>query len=393
MQNNFIISQKFSEAKTYLASDAPYYSMLARQCAIVEDEKIETISVRENDTVISLMYNPKWCEEQTAEKLAEAIKHVLNHLVFGHIANAMFDEEDPRTEIAMDLAINSCLNKEKLPDKFIHPDDLKLPLGLSTMEYFNMLEEQHLEKCGKNPNGNNSNAGKALGDNHKFMKSTSGSSQMNSQVKTMVSNAYKQCGNQLPGGYGSGIKEMIKLMLQGAEIPWFMVLRRFIALASQIKRVRTWKRAHRRYGEDYPGYKRQQTLSVFIGLDESGSISNHEWSKFMSEIEGIYKTKSAKMTLCKFTGDVEEVIDYTGFKVDATYRFNGGTLFQPVFKEAELRRPDVVIMFTDGFNFDTPVKYGKPKSVLWVMTKDGKLSETFGSSIVLKDTTNPNMSW
>ena len=365
-------TDNFSLAKAYLITTNPFYAILSQQCGEIKDENVKTITIKGDNGTLYIAYAPSWFNSLKIEEGAEALKHVLSHLILGHVDNSRFFDE-VRIEVAQDLAVNSHLNKEHLPKGFLHPDDFNLPLGKSTMEYYALLPENV-----KKPENS---------DNHKQMKSDTSGVKLQKQIRNMVQTANNKSGKKGAGNFSGGAAICLSNLLKQPELHWTVILKRYLARAFNVYKKTTWKRPNKRFGEYIKGYKKIQHMDVFIGMDESGSIDNTDWVSLMSEIEGIYKTGLSDITLCKFTGEVEKIIKYTGINDEVSSRFNGGTLFQPVFDEAENYNPDLLIMFTDGFNFDGKCTYSKPQNVLWVLTSNGKLSskfDNFGDVIKIK---------
>lgn len=171
---NFFDNDKFFLAKNYLmTSGDPFYSYMAGQCNCEVTKEVQTISIKEEAGSIWIGYNKDWIEATPVEKIAEAIKHCLNHLIMGHLSNGAFnDDKNPNLDVAMDLAVNSYLDKKLLPEGFMHPDDFKLPKEKATLEYLEELNkmfpppppqpgegENEEDKKGKNQQQGQSNSG------------------------------------------------------------------------------------------------------------------------------------------------------------------------------------------------------------------------------------------
>lgn len=389
-----LYDNNFFAARKKLLHNDPFYAQMVYQCAVEMNEEVGTISIKEHDGTIYLIYSEEWVNQQTVDGVIESIKHVLNHLIFGHLNNQAFNVEDKRMDIAQDLAINTCLNQDKLPEGFYKPSDYNLPEDLSTYDYFYKVPDQGGKEDDPNNDGTggvgsgtgDGNGNGKTGDNHQMMSKTVSESQLQKQVKQMVQQADNKSGGRTAGQYGSGIAGMLKFLLAPPEIPWAQVLRQFISFSSKVKRVLTWKRPNRRFGEEMQGRKKVQTLKILVAIDESGSVSADEWKRFLAEIDGILKTKLAEVTICKFTTKVEEVFEYTGQEKDKMFeRHYGGTGFQPFLDLAEEMKPDAVICLTDGENCEGDnIKYSRMGTVLWVLTPQHRKPK-HGQSVVIKD--------
>ena len=390
----------FYEARKRLLHDDPFYAQMLYQCAIEMNDKVGTISIKENDGTIYIIYSEKWVNSIEPEKVVEAIKHVLTHLIFGHLTSELFKnkEEDKKMDVAEDLAINTTLKKDNLPEGFLKPEDFQLSEDKSTYDYYNQLPDMKNRGKGKGKgkgqgegqgdgkpqDGDSDNEEDKTGDNHHFMTSTVSQSQLENQTKAMVQQAYKRAGNRMPSNHGSGIRKLMNFLLQPSELPWNMILRNFVSFSSKVKREPTWKRPNRRFGEELQGKRKVQTLHIFVAIDESGSIADEEWKQFMSEIDDIHRTKLASITICKFTSKVEKVFEFKNIEEVSKDRYYGGTCFQPFLDTAESLRPDCLICLTDGYNseFDD-LKYTRFGTVLWCLTPNGRKNKN-GKNLIIK---------
>lgn len=401
----------YDSRQKLLTSEDTFYAVLLSKCAVEINEEVKTISIKEDSGTIYIVYSNKWFNSLSVEEGAEAIKHVLNHLIFGHLKNKEFIKNDTNFEIAKDLAVNTNLNKEKLPKGFSVPKDFELKEKQSTYYYYNKLgkckkqnenslknnpdkdsenkkpkeEENQANNSQPNNTTNNSpNINQKTGDNHNYMTCTSGKGQVQKQTKQMVRDSYKQAGNRNPSNWGGGLEKIMNILLRPPEIPWNVILRNFVAFSSKVKKVNTWKKPNRRFGEILQGNRKIQTLNIVVAIDESGSIGNDEWKQFMSEINGIAKTKLAQITIIKFTAVVEKVFEFKNMEEVTKSRFDGGTCFQPFLNTTEEIKPDCVICLTDGYNSEGDnLKYNRFNTVLWCLTPDGKENKN-GHNIKIK---------
>jgi len=391
-----IFNDNFYEARKRLLHEDPFYAQMLYQCGVKCDESVGTISIQEADGTCFVVYSEEWVNSLEIPQVVEAIKHVLNHLIYGHLTSEMFKEkdEDPKMDLAEDLAINTSLDKKKLPPGFHTPDEFKLEEDQSTYEYYNKLPDQPKEKGkgkgqGKGQGqGDGKDQGKGQGqkdgDNHNHMTSSVSKSQMQNQVKQMVQQAYKKAGDRPPANSGSGMKKLMHILLLPAEIPWGAILRNFVSFSSKVKREPTWKRPNRRFGEEFQGRRKVQTLKIMVCIDESGSVRDEEWKQFLAEIDGIHKTKLAAITIVKFTAAVEKVFEYKNIEEVAAERHYGGTNFQPCLELAKTERPDCVVFLTDGYNSEYDnLEYPRFNSVLFCLTPGGRENKN-GKNIFIK---------
>jgi len=405
-----IFKDNFYEARKKLLHEDPFYAHMLYQCGIKCNEEVGTISIQEVDGTCFVVYSEKWVNSLKIPQVVEAIKHVLNHLIYGHLTSELFKEKnDPKMDLAEDLAINTSLDKAKLPPDFHTPSKFNLPDDQSTYEYYNNLPDQG--KPPDNGEGEGEGEGKGQGkgegdgkgkgkgqgkdgDNHHFMTSTVSKSQMQNQTKGMVQQAYKKAGDRPPANQGSGMKKLMHVLLQPAEIPWSTVLRNFVSFSSKVKRESTWKRPNRRYGEEFQGKRKVQTLNVMVCIDESGSVRDDEWKQFLAEIDSIHKTKLATITIVKFTAAVEKVFEYKNIEEVAAERHYGGTNFQPCLDLAATEKPDCLVFLTDGYNSEyDDLHYPRFNSVLFCLTPQGREHKNGKCVFIKKINKEKEMFW
>lgn len=403
-------TDNFFEARKRLLHDDPFYALMVAQMSVEMDKKVKTISIKEKDGVVYLVYSQEWVDSLEVDQVVEAIKHVINHLIYNHLNNWVFDDKDPRMETAKDLAVNTGLCQKNLPPDFKKPVDFNLPEDQATFQYYNLLPKEEDQGEGESPGGkpgqsdgnNQEENGRGGCDNHDYMTSTVSESQLQQQTKQMVQQAYNKCGNNCGNNFsptGSGFQKMLRFLLTPSEIPWNIVLKRFVAFASKVKREQTWKRPNRRLGDEYQGRKKVQTLKIMVQVDESGSVSDSEWKQMLAETDSIYKTKMAEIVFVKFTTTIESMFEYTGVSNAVFKRHSGGTAFQPGLDLAMGKKvnnfiidekPDALIILTDGENREgDQLKYDKWQSVLWVLTPQHRTPNK-GSSVVIKNLQNTN---
>jgi predicted metal-dependent peptidase len=157
--------------------------------------------------------------------------------------------------------------------------------------------------------------------------------------------------------------------------------------------------------EPYPGYQKDFSFYITIGIDTSGSVGDDEFKDFMSEIFGIMKIKegvTVRLVMFDAALQFEKVLeheDQDNFQSrDAYYRYGyGGTDFTPFLRyvsgdldknlwvenatqdlEHPPRIPDLVVLLTDGYapvgpSEGGPIPMYLPNCpLIWCLTANGK---------------------
>ena len=165
--------------------------------------------------------------------------------------------------------------------------------------------------------------------------------------------------------------------------------------------------------EPYPGLQKEVGINIIVCVDSSGSVSNDEYCKFMSEIQGILKADhTAKAYLIVFDSAIQHEMELeadddiqTPSQHGLARYCAGGTDFNPALRrvigidterdwepsaerlEKRLPRPDVVVFFTDGYapveSPHGPIPDLLPSCpLLWALTPDGKDDPAMGGRVV-----------
>jgi len=110
-------------------------------------------------------------------------------------------------------------------------------------------------------------------DNHDFMNKTSGSeNEIMDTVKSAVEAAARQAGD-VP----AAIKDLIESLRNWKPaLDWKKILRRFVGSNTAEERESTISRFSKRYGSPILGTLPKAISEIVVGLDVSGSVSDHE---------------------------------------------------------------------------------------------------------------------
>ena len=168
------------------------------------------------------------------------------------------------------------------------------------------------------------------------------------------------------------------------KLPWHRILRR--DMTSLAKHGYSFRRPNRRYLPDHylPSPYNESLINVAAAIDASGSVSDYDFSTIVTETVSIFKTvKPKKMTLIQFDTDIKEVSNLHSINDLRNVKFNGrgGTEIGPVLKWAATNKPQLLLIFTDGyfdFNDDDPIIKSK---VIWLIHNNNKFNAPFGKTI------------
>ena len=365
-------------------------SMLAKIETKGENAVVPTFGVGQNpnDITIKLWYNVDYMDE-CIEKVGydraythffEVMKHEVLHVVFNHLSMNMPDKE--RQSIAVDLAVNSYLNTDnfiKNPDgsnACMVPQDFGLEPKLSAMNYYQLLENNKHYKELMNNNGNGNGNNNSISDivkSHQQWEAISNNPVSQEIIKEIIRKSKENCQQSGYGNIPGELMEILDEILKKKKpfVPWKSVLKMFVASNSETDLDYTMKHKSRRFGTR-PGTKKQEKLKLAIGIDTSGSISDHQLKLFMNELKWIEKEGAY---LYVYECDTRINREYPFKEFDGKISGRGGTDLEPVLKRVSEEKFDALIFFTDFYTSKIEKDYRVP--TLWVLSQCEMSKEEF----------------
>ncbi len=240
----------------------------------------------------------------------------------------------------------------------------------------------HCGGTGKNPsNGSGDELFDAIYgskiDDHSVMEESDGLAEQ--AIKEIIDTAkIRGWGNMS----GNGVQKLEELC-KGAKINWKTLLRKYLSAAVNSPGniyENNWSKRNRR-GLPLPGVKKLSN-KIVVGIDTSGSISDHEVQVFFTEIEKIVKDVG-QLVVLQWDTEIKDVWkEYKrGDYKKITIKGRGGTDVQNVYKwmVEEKMTSYPIVMFTDGwfdYSFDT-----KKVKTIWCVTNEEKCTVPGGKNI------------
>lgn len=182
------------------------------------------------------------------------------------------------------------------------------------------------------------------------------------------------------------LKEYVDSLFEKVKpvMDWKAYLRRFMGSNAEVYTKKTRRKQSTRFPEN-PGLKIKQKKRILVGVDTSGSMSQEDLKEAFNEIYHIYRTGTA-VDVMEIDATVHRVYPYKG-KWEGLCHGRGGTQMSPgieYFNEHSSMYSTFVLV-TDGFieSDPTPVRAGK--RMLWVVSSNGQVSDTWpGYKIQIK---------
>lgn len=213
-------------------------------------------------------------------------------------------------------------------------------------------------------------------------------------VTDMINFASSKSAGNIPGKYKSFLEELKK-----TKYDWKKALSQFIA-SGLSPTVRISKRKINRRAINKKSFMAgsiaERDVNIVVAVDVSGSISQSQFEAAVSHLNRLRQSTNSKMFIICFDADITLSIELKKQSYEKVLKTRvgesysqGGTKFQPVFDEIKnnksMKNPDVILFFTDGYNFDTIDENPLPRiPLLWVYTPEHQ-KQNFGNHIIMQD--------
>lgn len=385
-----------------IIAEEPFLGTVLTHCVLQPDWKCDTAyaSIHPSGR-IRIGWNPDFMRQQTIRQKMGVFKHELLHIVLLHLTKRKIVQKIRMmlANIAMDFAINSLIcspliektNKTSIIDhKILLPEICAMPkvitkeLEEKTPEFAKWLKEapylesseyyyQHMlnsipEKEISALESLN------LVDNHggwEFPK------ELENIVNGYLHKSFSEGKNKARAANGWGtvsleIQELISEFL-GHTVNWQEAIRSFYGSAVKTSYETSYRKLSKKLPGFMPGVRHETVANIVCFIDQSGSVSNDEVSRFLAELAGCAKI----VPVVCYNFDTK--IDFNSRqkissrqKIEWKRTLGGGTNFACIADWIENRETqekcDAIIILTDGFAEPMrPIR----KKLLWILTANG----------------------
>lgn len=338
---------------------------------------------------LSIMYNPDFFKALTVKERIGLLAHETWHIALSHMLR-IGDRDKILFNMAGDYVINLMLDKagftlpkEALLDNKYRDwstiqvyDDLVLNKKKPPENYQPDIIE--LEDSPGNDPGDKDKSG-----NTQLAQTNVSKKELEETIKNILVKAATQSKMQKdePGSIPGEVERMIDELIN-PKLDYTELLRRF--MDSHIKDDYSWGRPNRRYLPDFylPSQNSEALSSLTIAIDTSGSITDDDMLKMLSEINHIYEHyKPEILTILDCDWEIHNIHEVTrDSNIEITQlRFSGGggTSFKPVIDYCKEHETKVLVYFTDLYA--SPVKEDPGFPIVWLCYSDhepAKIGET-----------------
>jgi len=377
--------------------DEPFFSKILRPVTKVKTDEIPTAGVLAKDGDIKMWWNPRFLAALTPKQVKGLCKHECYHLVFDHTTTR---RHTPHIiwNYATDLAINSLIDEDELPDGGLLPgtafreltEDDKAKMGpdrvgryervsakiasfdkgWSSEEYFAALQDvaDDIEQEGEGGQGQPGEPGEGEGsgpgmpgptDDHGGWDELSDEERelIKGKVKQALADAVAECDRTGQwGSVGGETRQMLRDRVAN-DIPWTSVLKQFCGMLRRANRRSNVKRLHRKYPGIHPGMQKGYTSSIAVYIDQSGSVGSDALELLFANLRTL--AKHTQFVTYHFDTSVDESseTEWRGGKTPPALRTRcGGTCFTAPTKHANKNRHrfDGYLILTDGEAAEPP---------------------------------------
>ena len=184
-----------------------------------------------------------------------------------------------------------------------------------------------------------------------------------------------------PGTIPGDIQIFLDKLLN-PKLPWNRILQKY--LNTFAKNDYSYRKPARRFFPEWhlPSLWSQALMDIAVAVDISGSVSDEDFKRFVSEIASILKMmKPSKITLIQFDTQIQHIdkIRHMQDLMQVNFTGRGGTSIGPVLEWATENKPQLLMVFTDGgFYFpDVSTK----RDTVWLIHGNPGWTAPFGKVI------------
>lgn len=331
-----------------------------------------------------IVFNPNFFLDLTQEERVFLMLHEALHVALLHM-----DRLNERDHAIWNKAADHVINLMLIERGFKMPQG-----GLADPRFKNMSSEQVYAVLKQEENaggpGQNPGSGNAPGDfGSDLMPSTGNSQELREQVNDILVRAAIRAKQEsgTPGSIPGQFQVYLDKLLN-PKLPWQRILQKF--MHSMDKSDYSFKRPNRRFFPSVllPSLYSESLNHLAIAVDTSGSVTDAEFTRFVSEITGIFRMlRPKKITLVQFDTAIKETADVKDLVELSKVKFigRGGTRIAPLLDWTNEHKPQVMLVFTDG-EFRWPTETTKVP-LIWLIHNNPGFVAPIGKTIHYEATT------
>lgn len=380
-----------AKVRLMLKKDCAFFATLILQTPVywLTADEVETAAT----DGINLFFNPEFFMGLEPEERIFLVLHEVMHNVYNHGTRLGFRDHQTWNEAA-DYVINDELIQRgfKMPSMGLHDVDYR---GMSADEVYEDLISKKDKGQQNRPtpwpdlqaspdgdqdpeDGNTPQSGLGGIDKPTIQEAE----EHNKNLLTQAVQASQMHGDR-PGTVPGNLERILDKMLK-PKLPWTKILSRF--LFSLNKDDYSWRKPNRRYisqGIILPSLHSESVGRIDFAIDTSGSVSQDDFNRFISEIGYVFKNfRPKEIGVMQFDHILQgndkccSVQDFMKIK----FTGGGGTCIEPVIEEFKKHDSKALIILTDGYLAQRP-EWDPGKPVIWCIYNNPSFIPVFGTAI------------
>lgn len=319
---------------------------------------------------VNLLINPDWFMGLSPPARIGLLAHESWHVAFNHIIRCTGYDLDPaKYNRAADYVINIMLQDSgyTLPEGGLVDEAYR---GMSTEQVYAVLPEE--------PEGD----GEAGYDCDIKAPSEKEAKAVTEAITDMLVKAVTQSKMQgdaagsIPGDITRAIDKLLN-----PKLPWEVILQNYMSTFA--KDDYSFKKRNRRYEDTImPSLYSESMEELSCAIDTSGSVQDHEFLAFLTEINYIKESLAPVLTtIIDFDTSIKHTYKLTKDESIEGIEFSGygGTDLRPVFDYYDEDVPTVLIVFSDLQC--VPIQQDPGYPVIWVVVNNPTAKVNFGKMI------------
>ena len=387
----------YEDSSSILLEHFPFYAYLLQRFILIWTTDIKTAGVRIMPRGnIELLINPEFFALLADKERPGLLLHEILHIASKHLKRGIGLSDKDKGNRAMDTEINQVIPLSMLPMGALLPDNQSVPLPENEpFEVYYRLLPSEPKKDGKGGGKGEKGSGKpgegqsegphVMDDHDIWDTGVTDTELVDKAIDEAIERAVEDTvRNRGAGHVPQNIKDMIEASKKKNQVPWYEVFHAFIGRKMTFNKSFTRKRPSRRLGLLSAGKTMAMGPKILFGTDVSGSVSDKAYSVLLAE--AIYATQYFPEKVDMFFFDWEIFKDEVklGDQKEIPKRpGHGGTNFEPVMQYALDKKPDLLIILTDG---GAPAPTTDPQCpVLWVIVGGEDNPKLQGERIVLPE--------
>ena len=344
------------------------------------------------------IYGRAFIDSLSLPEVAFIVVHESFHKMYRHLTTwqRLWEEDARLANMACDYVINlEIVERDPSGTIVAMPQKDGKPIGFIDRRFKGMNTKQVFDilKKEKEENGGGGGGDGEGMDHHDWEGASELSKDEKEELAKQVDQAIRQgmiAAQKMHGKGGGRMSRELSDILE-PKVDWRTQLQEFVNTTCGGRDYSSWRKPNRRFLSSdmiMPSLVGERVKNIIIGCDTSGSITNEDHARNLSETDAILSVVTPdKLHIIYWDHEMagHEVYDDAtrgSFRTSTKPVGGGGT--NPAAMEAYLKEQDIkadcIIMFTDGYvpNWGTDWN-GAP--ILWVITGGGRMTASTGKTI------------